>query len=157
MAPKPSIILVPGSYILPTYYAHFANVIEAMGYEIEVIDLPTVGAAPGQGREGTLPTMLDDVAVTKTAVNRLADQGKDVLLVAHSYGGIPVSQCVEGLSKKARAEQGKRGGIVKIGYITSVVPAVKGPGEAEAAVEEDAPEIVNHPAPTMDVRFPTIF
>lgn len=44
-----------------------------------------------------------------------------MVLVAHSYGGIPTTQSLETLSQKARSAQGKSGGVRKIVYLTAVV------------------------------------
>jgi hypothetical protein len=37
----------------------------------------------------------------------LADDSKEILLVMHSYGGLPGSQSCEGLAKSERERQGK--------------------------------------------------
>jgi surfactin synthase thioesterase subunit len=68
--------------------------------------------------------MYDDADFIAQEITKLADQGKDVVLIGHSYGGVPVSQCGEGLSAEARAKQGKKGGLVRLAYMTCLVPAL---------------------------------
>lgn len=68
--------------------------------------------------------MDDDAAFIAKEVERLADQGKDVVLMGHSYGGIPVTESTKGLSREERERDGKKGGIVRLAYVTAVVPAV---------------------------------
>jgi hypothetical protein len=46
----------------------------------------------------------------------ITDQGKDVLLVVHSYGGVVGGESVRGLEKASREKQGKRGGISHLYY-----------------------------------------
>jgi hypothetical protein len=68
--------------------------------------------------------MYDDAAYIAGEAEKLADEGKDVILVPHSYGGVPTSQSTKGLSKKERQEVGKPGGIVSIAYLTCLTPAL---------------------------------
>ena len=93
------------------------------GYDIKALHIPSVGLESG-AREGDPPTMYDDVAFISDHVTGLADAGKDVLLITHSYGGTPATQTVQGLSKSERQRHGKDGGIVGLAYMTSLVPEV---------------------------------
>ena len=62
--------------------------------------------------------MLDDAAHLHGIVEHLANDGKDVVLVMHSYGGVPGTQSVNGLTRQERSEQGKQGGVTDLVYIT---------------------------------------
>ncbi len=44
--------------------------------------------------------------------------------MSHSYGGMPASECMAGLSVGERWAQGKPGGVIRLAYITAVVPKV---------------------------------
>ena len=134
---KPSILLIPGSFALPEFYNSVVDAVVAKGYEIRALHLPSVGLKTGQGREGELPTMYDDAAFIAKEAERLADEGKEVILIGHSYGGVPVTQSPKGLGAKERQMQGKLGGIVSLAYITSLVPAV---GTSAAGVVADVPK-----------------
>lgn len=147
---KPAILLIPGSFSLPEFYDLVTNPISAAGYEIRTLHYPSIGLASGP-REGTPPTMYDDAAFIAAEAERLADEGKDVILVAHSYGGVPTSESVKGLSKQERQKQGKKGGIVRIAYVTSIVPAV---GMAAMEVLGDLPK-ENQVELKIDVRHPS--
>jgi hypothetical protein len=135
---KPSILLIPGSFALPSFYDNIVDAVAAKGYEIKALHNPSSGIAPNEGREGAPPTMYDDAANIAKEAEKLADEGKDVILVAHSYGGIPTSQSTKGLEKEERQAQGKKGGIVRIAYMTCLVPPVGGSaGSVLAGVPED--------------------
>ena len=134
---KPSILLAPGSFALPEFYDELFDVVRAKGCEIRGLHKPTVGLRAGEGRPGTPPTMYDDAAFIASEVEKLADQGKDVILVGHSYGGVPVTESAKGLGKNERQAQGKKGGLVNIGYITCLVPAV---GESARDVLAKVPD-----------------
>lgn len=134
---KPSILLIPGSFGLPEFYDPVVNAVAAKGYEIRALHYPSVGLKTGP-REGAPPTMHEDAAFIAKETEKLADEGKDVILIAHSYGGVPATESAKGLGKEERQKQGKKGGIVNLAYMTALVPAV-GASAASllAAVPED--------------------
>ncbi|KAI5859405.1 alpha/beta-hydrolase [Durotheca rogersii] len=117
---KPSILLVPGSFSLPEFYDKVISGVAAKGYEIRGLHYPSVGFKTGP-RQGEPATMLDDAAFIAKEVEALADEGKDVILLAHSYGGVPITQSAKGLSKQERQKEGKKGGIVRLLYMTALV------------------------------------
>ena len=67
--------------------------------------------------------MYADAACIRGEIDRLVvGQGKDVVVVAHSYGGVVASEAVkEELGKKARESKGERGGVVRLVYISGFV------------------------------------
>lgn len=133
---KPAILLVTGSFALPELYDGLANAVEAKGIEISIPHLPSVGLKTGP-REGTLPSMSDDAALISREIERLADEGKDVIVLCHSYGGVPATESVKGLTKEERSMQGKKGGVVRLAYMTAMAPAV---GVSATGVMPPVPE-----------------
>lgn len=120
-----SILLIPGAFGLPEFYQPVIEAVVSKGFAIQVLHLPTVGPTKGQGREGSeLPTMYDDAAYISKAIASLADASKKVILVAHSYGGVPTTQSILGLRLGERRAEGKRGGVVHLAYMTALVPAL---------------------------------
>lgn len=134
---KPTIVLVPGSFGLPEFYNQVLDPISAAGYDIEGLHLPSVGESALKGRDGVPPTMYDDAAFIAEKVQRLADEDKSIILVAHSYGGVPVTQSTKGLSRKERESSGKKGGIVSVAYMTCLTPAL---GKSAAEILAGVPE-----------------
>jgi len=123
---KPSILLIPGSFSLPEFYDTVVDPVAAKGYEIKALHLPSVGSKPGP-TEKEPPSMYEDAALIAAEVTKLADLGKDVILIAHSYGGVPATESVKGLGKEERQKEGKKGGIVRLAYLTAIVPPVGSP------------------------------
>lgn len=121
---KPSIVLIPGSFALPEFYNPIFDAVRERGYDIRGLHLPSVGLRAVEGRPGSPPTMYDDAKHIDKEVEKLSDEGKDVILIGHSYGGVPVSQCGQGLSKEERQKQGKPGGLVNLAYLTCLVPSL---------------------------------
>src|SRR5205085_5835564 len=96
-------------------------------YDIKVLHLPSVGLGPGIGRDTPPATMYDDAAFIAKEMENLADAGKEIILVAHSYGGMPATQSTKGLSVQERQKEGKKGGLVRIAYKTVLLTT---PGHA---------------------------
>lgn len=134
---KPSILLIPGAMGIPEFYQNVIDAVTAQGIEILGLHLPSAGLKTGP-REGALPTMYDDAVFIAKETERLADKGKDVILLPHSYGGVPTTESTKGLSKAERLAQGKKGGIVRIAYMTSIIPAIgENAGAKMAAVPDE--------------------
>ncbi|KAJ7037790.1 Alpha/beta hydrolase fold-1 [Mycena alexandri] len=114
---KPEIIIIPGSFCPLKYYDPVVADLKAHGYSVHGVELETVGR-----RDTAAPGMYDDAAAIAALVTRLANEGKDVVLVPHSYGGVPTCESAKGLAKTVREKEGKAGGIVRIVFVSAIVP-----------------------------------
>ncbi|KAJ4354444.1 uncharacterized protein N0V89_006181 [Didymosphaeria variabile] len=123
-SPKPTLVLVPGSFALPEFYANVVSAVKSAGYDIHMIHNLSTGLAANEGRPEGPHSMYEDAAQIAETISKLSDEGKDIVLFAHSYGGVPATQSLKGLSKEAREKEGKKGGVVRIAYMTCIVPAV---------------------------------
>ncbi|KAJ4986822.1 putative esterase/lipase, partial [Stagonosporopsis vannaccii] len=121
----PTLVLVPGSFLPSTHYTPLLAHLPP-GTKSHILDPPSYHTK----RPGPPPTMADDASFVASFVRNLADAGDEVVLVAHSYGGMPASECMAGLSVESRRKEGKRGGVRRLAYVTAVVPKV-GEGLAE--------------------------
>jgi hypothetical protein len=120
---KPAIVLAPGSFAKVSLYAKFTYLLYEAGYDrIEIVRMPSLG------NRSPLPaaTLDDDADYVRQIIEEVSNEGFDVLLLAHSYGGLPATQAVKGVSKKEREAAGKKGGVVRILYTTAVVPDLDG-------------------------------
>ncbi|GAP93475.1 hypothetical protein SAMD00023353_13300020 [Rosellinia necatrix] len=115
---KPFFVLSTGSFAPPAFYDNLVDRLGENGYEMKVLHLPSVGRAAGEGRDTPPGTMYEDAALIAKEVEALADAGKEVILVAHSYGGMPATESTKGLSVQERLKQGKKGGLVRLAYKT---------------------------------------
>ncbi|CEI62055.1 unnamed protein product [Fusarium venenatum] len=117
-----TVVIIPGSFASPSLYEPLAQSFARHGIQSEIVDLPSVGR-----KEGRNPaTMSDDVDEIVSVVEKLLDEDREVILLAHSYGGVPATQCLEALSQKARQSQGKKGGVSNIIYLAGVALPVGG-------------------------------
>ena len=115
---KPTILLVPGAWHQGSTFEPVANILRAQGYEAETITLPSAG-----GPAST--TAYDDAEyIRNTYLKPLVGQEKEVVLVMHSYAGVPGTECVRGFARKDIAAQGKKGGVISLVYQAAfLVPA----------------------------------
>jgi pimeloyl-ACP methyl ester carboxylesterase len=111
---KPTIVIVPGSFSPTYFYDTFVSPLSAHNYDVQVVSLPSVGGK-------TATTMIDDATAIQAVTTKIADQGKDIVLVMHSYGGIPGTESAHGLAKKEREASGKKGGIVALLYVVALL------------------------------------
>lgn len=132
--PKPSILIVPGSFAPADIYDPVVKEVAARGYEIRAVQLPSVGLKPEPAPREP-PTMYEDAALVARQAAALADEGKDVVLVAQSYGGAPATESVRGLSRQARRAGGKEGGVARLAYASALAPEL---GVAAGGVLADA-------------------
>ncbi|KAI1113849.1 Alpha/beta hydrolase fold-1 [Nemania sp. NC0429] len=109
----PTIFFVPGAWHKPWVFDTVRSVLSDRGYETDALELATAGS------EDAAIGVLDDTAKIRDALSNIVDAGKDALVVAHSYGGVPTSSAVEGLSKEQRAAEGKPGGIIMLLYLAA--------------------------------------
>jgi pimeloyl-ACP methyl ester carboxylesterase len=109
---KPTIVLVHGAWHTADCWSLVTSQLKEYGYSFQAIQLPSAG--------GDLAiTVEEDAAHIRKSTYELAAAGKDVILVLHSYGGIPGTESAKGLLKKDREAEQKSGGIISIVYITA--------------------------------------
>lgn len=110
---KPTFVFSLGAWNTPIVFDSVRDRLNTLGYPSECPAHPSIGAEPPS------LTLEDDVASLRRVLMTLADEAKDIVLVAHSYGGVVASTASEGLLKQVHAETGKPGGIVKIVYLAA--------------------------------------
>ena len=116
----PTLVIVPGSFGPAKLYDLFVESLTRQGIPSEVVELPSVGR-----KQGVPPkNMSDDANEIIKVASKLLDEGKEVAIMTHSYGAIPGTQSLKGLSTKARQAEGLKGGVDKIIYLASVVVEV---------------------------------
>ncbi|KAL1872716.1 hypothetical protein Daus18300_004262 [Diaporthe australafricana] len=124
---KPAIVFVPGAFSRPSDFDLVSGPLRDAGYEVHVVHHPS---SPDVLVDPT-PSMLDDADNIHQLVEALADEGKDIIIVMHSYGGLPGTQACEDLSKAERLRASKRGGVARLLYVGAAIAPV---GESMAGV-----------------------
>ena len=109
---KPTFLLVPGAWHLPDIYSDVIDSLSAHKYPTVGLPLPSAGAMP--------PNMSfdEDVNAIRASLTKLVEtEEKEVILVVHSYTGMPGTEAPKGLGKKEREEKGLKGGVVRLVFI----------------------------------------
>lgn len=113
----PTLLLVHGAWHCSKHFEPLIEVLNSHGYKTVGVDCPSTNETQ------TRATLQDDSDAVRSAILREL-KNADVLVVAHSYGGLPASDATRGLSKTARSASGHATSVVGIAYIcAAVLPA----------------------------------
>lgn len=106
---KPTIVILHGIWHSPVTFLKFTNALQQEGYEVHIPFFPScIGARP------PIASLPQDTALVRRLVEQLADVGRNIILVMHSYGGVVGCNAIEGLDIKSRKSAGKPGGVVHL-------------------------------------------
>lgn len=92
------------------------KLLQEAGYPTVHVPLPTVG-----GTELPLAGLSDDVDAVRKVLVPIVEEGKDVVVIGHSAGGISMSGAVEGYDAGSRKAAGKTGGVIRCIFMTAFV------------------------------------
>ncbi|KAM5344445.1 hypothetical protein ACJ41O_012981 [Fusarium nematophilum] len=112
---KPVIVFTPGAWHTPDCFDAARDALHARGWLTEAVSYPSVGAEP------PVKGLEDDAAAVRNVLQRLADNGDQIVLVVHSYGGLVGANAVKGLGYRQRQEQGLSGGVIMFVYLAAFV------------------------------------
>lgn len=114
-AEQPVYVLAPGAWHGPECFDLVREKLKAKGYETRAVTYPSVGAEPPN------KGLADDAAALRAEIQTLADQGRQVIVVVHSYGGLVGAEATQGLGFKQRKAEGKAGGVALLVYLSAFV------------------------------------
>lgn len=115
-AATPNIVIVPGAWQIEPSWDLFIGYLEGAGYNTSLVTLPSVGISL---------TGLDvDVDATRAVIDPILDEGKDVVILSHSLGGLIASNSVEGRDIATRSAEGLDGGVIQIIYLAAFITPV---------------------------------
>lgn len=114
MMPNPTVVIVPGAWHRPAHFQVLIDELAKVHYDTVGVTLPCVDSSP------PLPSWDQDAQAIRKVILEKLDAGKDVITLAHSFGGISMSEAVKGLGKKEREAQGLKGGVIKLIYMCAM-------------------------------------
>ncbi|KAJ5371872.1 hypothetical protein N7517_003878 [Penicillium concentricum] len=114
-----TILFVPGAWITPAFYQPFIHALTVARYDVHYAGYPSLD--PKDPLVADCQTDTD--AVSDILQSLVEDEGKDVLVFMHSYGGMPGSAAASGLAKSQRAQEGKAGGVIGLLFLGAFVVA----------------------------------
>jgi hypothetical protein len=110
-----AIVFVLGSWHLPIFFDEVRNRLTTLGYNSVAVPHPSMGALAG------VKDLTDDIATLRATIEECSSEGKRVVLVVHSYGGLVASGAAEGMGLKERKVEDKKGGIIMILYFAAFI------------------------------------
>lgn len=114
---RPIIALVPAAWHLPIHYRQYINQLYFLGYQVITQPLPSCDTTNPEAQSAGL----DAAFIRRNLLLPLINDGKDVVLIMHSYSGGPGAVAAKGLSKAERRRTGQPGGIVGLIFISAFV------------------------------------
>ncbi|KAI8717741.1 AB hydrolase-1 domain-containing protein [Fusarium sp. LHS14.1] len=134
-ASKPTILIVSGAAHTPKHFQPLMNLLEYSGYAVHNPRLPSNAVLPPE------ESHYRDIDVVRGIAEQLAHQGKRIIVLMHSYGGVVGTNGLAGLGLEERARKGLDGGIEWLAYMTAIVPA-KGETLGGGPIIDGVPEIM---------------
>jgi len=114
---KPTFVIVHGAWHSPAHFEPLIQSLSAYGYKAVAPALPSVA----QSEVSPSTDSQDDIAAVRQAILAELDQGADVIVVPHSYGGVPATSAIRSLDPKSRADAGHTTSVVALAAITAYV------------------------------------
>lgn len=112
---KPTLVLVHGAYHSREHFEPLKTDLEGYGYECATVSLPST-----QSPDLLPATLADDTAAIRDCVLAALDQGKDVVVVAHSYGGCPTNNALKDLDTISRKAAGASTSVLAIAFLCAM-------------------------------------
>lgn len=109
----PTFVCVPGFCHTPAIFDPLRTLLGHYGYPVLPVQLPSVLA---NGNHASNDPAQDTRAI-RSSVSHLVEAGHDVIVVLHSYAGVPGGDALQGLGKTDRAQRGLRGGVLRIVFV----------------------------------------
>jgi hypothetical protein len=120
MSKKPAIVISPGGGHEPGAYKRFVDYLVSQDYDVTAVSLASSAIASSPSAFSPSDVFAADVAVVAEAITKYAEAGRDVVVLCHSFGGLPGSTACKDLLKTARNSQGKPGGVVHVIYLAAM-------------------------------------
>ena len=113
MSIKPTFILVPGNFLPASYFNDLAKRLESRSFPTQLVSIPSTGSSTPLSSNGP------DIAAVKAILEPLVNAGKEIVIVGHSYGSIPMCEAAKGIGKQERVGREESGGIVKLIFVAA--------------------------------------
>ncbi|KAL2872050.1 alpha/beta fold hydrolase [Aspergillus lucknowensis] len=104
MSNPPTVVLIPGSWHQPTYYDPIIKPLQGQyGLKCVAVSLPSTTGNP-------VATFKDDLDAARESISRETIQGRNVVVLAHSYGGMVGNSAIKGFAKPRVPSTGRSTG-----------------------------------------------
>jgi rhodanese-related sulfurtransferase len=111
--PLPTIVFFAGAFADPSCFDTLSSLFREAGYPTNYAYVSTLNPSNAT----IVSTSKDAEEARNKYILPLLEDGKDVVVLVHSYGGVVGGQAAAGLSKKSRSAAGKAGGVIGLIYL----------------------------------------
>ncbi|KAK8069350.1 alpha/beta-hydrolase [Apiospora phragmitis] len=112
----PTVAIIAGAWQNPSNYEPLRHALADRGYESVCLSPPSTSLPHGDtDLEADIAFVHDKVLLP------LVDEGKDVIVLCHSFAGVYGGSAVKDLAKATYAQAGKAGGIIAVVYLAAVM------------------------------------
>lgn len=118
---NPTVVIVPGAWHSPWHYDKIIALFVEADYPVISSRLPSVDSP--NPKDVLVAT--DAAFIRETLLGPLIEEGKEIVLIMHSYGGSPGAAAAKGLSKTELSAESKKGGIIGLIFICALL-AIEG-------------------------------
>ena len=110
----PIILLVPGAFGTPSGFESLLPYLEESGFTTHAGSYPSCNPT-----DPSTATCMNDITSLRNNVllPLLTTEPKDIVIIAHSYGGVVAGAAAKDLDKGSREAQGQAGGIIGLIYV----------------------------------------
>ncbi|KAF2873871.1 prolyl aminopeptidase-like protein [Massariosphaeria phaeospora] len=120
--PLPTVVFFAGAFANPSCFDQLSARLEKAGYSTVYAHVPSLNPPDTTN----ITTSKDSEQAREGVILPLLDDGKDVVIFVHSYGGVVGGAAAAGLSTVSRSAEGKKGGVLGLLYL---VGNIVGEGE----------------------------
>jgi len=92
MSPKPTLVFIPGAWHTASTWDKVIALTDKQQYKSIAVTLPSTCSNPAA-------TLADDIKAIRDAIIPETTEGRDVVIVVHSYGGYVGASAIQGLTK----------------------------------------------------------
>ena len=110
----PSILIIPGAWHPNSLYKGLADELEQIGFPTRTVSLLSLNSSD----PGNPNCRADSDSIRQTLSALIDKEGKDMILLAYSYGGMPCGAAARGLSRLADR---KLSGVVGLIYWAGII------------------------------------
>ncbi|ORX98447.1 Alpha/Beta hydrolase protein [Clohesyomyces aquaticus] len=110
--PKPTLIFVHGAWHQPSTWNKLTPLLCAQDYTCIKISLPST-----QG--SNTATLGDDIAAVRSSISNETSAGRDVIVIAHSYGGAVGQSAIKGFTRPNDSPSESHGHVLGLILISS--------------------------------------
>ncbi|QSZ34271.1 hypothetical protein DSL72_005861 [Monilinia vaccinii-corymbosi] len=93
MSNKPTLVLIPGAWHSAEVWKKATSLLREQDYKCIPVELPSTTGNPATG-------FGDDIEAVRDVILSETKQGRDVMIVVHSYGGAVGQSAVKGLTRR---------------------------------------------------------